>query len=78
MTSRIVEAIPLENYKLKIKLENGSVAVVNMQKKTMTARFGILKENDIWRSVSTSRTSIHWGEHVELTLSEALEILAEQ
>ncbi len=78
MKSRIVEALPLENYKLEIRLENGSVAVIDMRKKIMTARFGILRERDVWQSVRTSHSSVHWGGHVELTLSEALEILVEQ
>ena len=78
MNSRIVEALPQENYKLKIKLENGSVAVIDMRKKIMTARFGILKEKEIWQSVTVSRSGVQWGEYVELTLSEAMEILVDQ
>ena len=77
MLSSIVNVTPMDNYKLKIVLDNGSVAIVNLTRKLITARFGILKTPSIWEAVTNNATSINWNNYVSITLSEALEIMTE-
>ena len=78
MISEITQVTPMEKNKLKVNLENGSLLVIDFNRKVMTARFGILKEQDVWYSVTSNGQSIDWNGYVSLSLSEALEIVAEK
>lgn len=77
MKSGIKHVVPLDHHRLEISLENGGAMLLNLDRKVLTARFGILREPDIWCALTYSRTSISWGGYVELSLTEAAEILFE-
>lgn len=77
MLSRLTSATPLNDYLLDITLENGSKMLLNLQRKTLTARFGVLKDPAVWALAATDGYSIHWGELLSITLTEALEILTQ-
>ncbi len=71
----IKEVIPKENYLLEVRFENGSSAVLDFSKKIHTIRFGMLSNKDFFSRVKTDGTLITWGNKIEMSAREVLQML---
>ena len=72
--AQIISVIPLEDYRLKVLLGNGSSITLNLADKLNTVRFGMLSDEQFFRNVTTDGTVINWENKVELSASEVFQL----
>lgn len=52
--SRIFRAVtPLEDGRLRVEMESGSTVCLDMHRRLQSVRFGLLRNQDVFRSVAT-------------------------
>lgn len=56
----ITQVEPLENGVIRVSFDTGNVAIVDLSPRFHTYRFGVLQKPEVWRSVDTNGTFIHW------------------
>ena len=71
----ITKVIPMEDYCLEIQLENGSNVILSLKSRLNTVRFGLLEEEDVFRSVTTDGCCVRWGNKLELSVSEIFSLM---
>lgn len=72
----IRSVMPLNDWRLFVEMETGSVMVVDLSHKLDTARFGDLRNLDLFRSVSTDGEIVLWREgRVRLTARELMDVV---
>ncbi|MCR4990593.1 MAG: hypothetical protein K6A38_07005 [Lachnospiraceae bacterium] len=68
----------MKNGILKVVLDTGNSLSVDMSDKLMTARFGVLKNSDVWQTADTDGNFVHWYkddiEVVELSFDELMQM----
>ncbi len=74
----IAKVKPLEDYCLVVQLENGSSVILSLRSRLGTVRFGLLKDQDFFRSVTTDGNCIRWGNKIEISVSEIFQLLQKQ
>lgn len=74
MISHIKKVIPMEDYQLEIKMDNGNSVILDFKSRLKTLRFGMLSDRELFRRVSTDGTYIRWDNKVELSISEVFEL----
>ena len=79
MKNNAIKSIkPMKNGILKVVLDTGNSLSVDLSDKLMTARFGVLKNKDVWQSADTDGTFVHWYkddiEVVELSFDELMQM----
>jgi hypothetical protein len=74
----ITKVEPLENYCLEVQLENGSSVILSLRGRLGTVRFGLLKDEVFFRSVTTDGNCIRWGNKIELSISEIFQLVQKQ
>lgn len=72
--SRIVSVVAKENFCVDVVLENGSSITLNMVNRLSNIRFGMLADEAFFKSVSTDGAQIIWGDAVEVSLSEIMQL----
>ena len=72
---RITKVIALEDYCLEIQLENGNNVILNLKSRLNTVRFGLLEEEDVFRSATTDGRCVRWGNKLELSVSEIFSLI---
>lgn len=66
----------LNDWRLFVEMETGSVMVVDLSHKLETARFCDLRDLDLFRSVTTDRETISWKDgRVRLTARELMDVV---
>ena len=66
----------LNDWRLLVEMETGSVMVVDLSHKLDTARFGDLRDFELFRSVSTDGDIVLWGDgRVRLTARELMDVV---
>ncbi len=67
---------PMQDGELQIIFETGNTAMVNLQPKFRTARFGPLQDETIWKSAATDGNFVRWYRNgspvVEIACDELL------
>lgn len=71
----ITEVIPKENYRMEVRFENGSSAVLDFSKKIHTIRFGMLSDKDFFGRAKTDGTLITWENKIEMSAREVFDML---
>ncbi len=72
----IRSVMPLNDWRLFVEMETGSVMVVDLSHKLDTARFGDLRNLDLFRSVSTDGEIVLWRDgRVRLTARELMDVV---
>lgn len=72
--SLIKEVVPQDHYCLYILMENGSSVTLNFESRLQTIRFGVLSDENVFRSVETNGTFIRWGKKVEISVDEVFQL----
>ncbi|WP_156775089.1 DUF2442 domain-containing protein [Dethiosulfovibrio peptidovorans] len=66
----------LNDWRLFVEMETGSVMVVDLSHKLDTARFGDLRDLKLFRSVSTDGDIVLWGDgRVRLMARELMDVV---
>ena len=69
----IKSVMPLNNWRLFVEMTTGSTMVVDFSHKLETARFGDLKNREIFSSVVTDGDIVSWGNgRLKLTARELM------
>ncbi len=72
----IKSVVPLNDWRLFVEMETGSVMVVDLSHKLDTARFGDLQDLELFRSVSTDGDIVSWRDgRVRLTARELMDVV---
>jgi hypothetical protein len=71
---RITDVNPLEGYQLKVCFNNGSALILNLENKINTLRFRQLRDQELFKKVSTDDYCIYWNEFIQISINEAFEI----
>ncbi|MCF4151723.1 DUF2442 domain-containing protein [Dethiosulfovibrio sp. F2B] len=72
----IKSVMPLNDWRLFVEMETGSLMVVDLSHKLDTARFGDLRDFEFFRSVSTDGDIVLWGGgRVRLTARELMDVV---
>ena len=74
----ITKVKPLENYCLEVQLDNGSSVILSLRSRLGTVRFGLLKDEVFFHSVTTDGSCIRWGNKIELSISEIFQLVQKQ
>jgi hypothetical protein len=64
----------MENYLIKVELNDGKTLILNLAYKLNTIRFQQLKDKELFKSATTDGYCIHWNELIELSNTEIFEI----
>ena len=71
----ITEVIPRKDYRLEVRFENGSSAVLDFSKRIHTVRFGMLSDKDFFSRAKTDGTLITWDNKIEMSAREVFQML---
>ncbi len=70
----IKSIIPLNDWRLFVEMETGSVIVMDMSHKLDTARYADLRDPELFRSVGTDGDVVSWGAgRVTITARELMD-----
>ena len=72
--SRIVNVTPKDNHCLEVVLDNGNSVMIDFTSRLNTVRFSMLSDKDYFNTVRTDGIFVRWNYHIELSLSEVLEL----
>lgn len=72
--SSITKVEPLEDYLVKVLLDNGNLLILNMKSRLKTVRFGQLSDPKFFNEVTTDGHFIQWGNQVEISVSEMFQL----
>ncbi|MBL3592327.1 MAG: DUF2442 domain-containing protein [Synergistaceae bacterium] len=68
--------VPLNDWRLFVEMETGSVVVVDVSRKLDTARYGDLRDRELFRSVVTDGDVISWDHgRVTVTARELMDVV---
>ncbi len=68
--------VPLNDWRLFVEMETGSVIVVDVSRKLNTARYGDLRDVALFRAVATDGDVISWGDgRVIVTVRELMDVV---
>lgn len=71
---KILDVSAGDLYLLKIKFNNGTTLILNLENKVKTARFRQLMDKELFQRVNSDGFSIRWNELTEISVAEAFEI----
>lgn len=71
---QIKDVVPLEDYRLEVKLENGSSVTLDFTGRLGTVRFGLLADAEFFRRAQTDGTIIKWDDKIELSAGELFQL----
>ena len=64
-----------ENYRLEVILENGNSVTLDLTSRLNTLRFGILRDEAIFRCAETDGVVIRWGNKLEISADEVFDLV---
>lgn len=74
--SYIKAIVPMNDYRLFMDMESGSVVIVDLSVKLNTMKYMELADEKIFRSVKTDGDYVIWGDgRVKLTVKELLDVV---
>lgn len=62
MDTSLREAVPLADYRLKLTFQNGSIAIVNMERQVRTIRFARIASREVFNTARATGDKIVWIE----------------
>ena len=72
--SLIQSVAVINDYKLEALLDNGSSVTLSLKPRLGTVRFGLLADPEFFATAKTDGSFIHWGNKVEISLSELFQL----
>ena len=72
--NHIKSIIAKDDYMLEVLLENGCSIILNMKSRLNTLRFGMLADEDFFKTATTDGTCIVWDNKIEISLSEVFQM----
>lgn len=72
--TQIKRVIPMNDYRLEVQLENGSIIILNLADRLNTVRFGLLKDKEFFQQATTDGTLITWDNKIEISASEVFQL----
>lgn len=72
--SKITGLIPLEDYRLEVRLDNGSSVTLNLESRLETIRFGQLADKELFKRAVTDGSFIRWDSKVEISINELFQL----
>ncbi|MEA4932482.1 MAG: DUF2442 domain-containing protein [Lawsonibacter sp.] len=72
--SKIIDLVPQEDYRLEVKLDNGSSVILSLKSRLETMRFGILADKELFGRAVTDGSYIRWDNKVEVSLNELFQL----
>lgn len=73
--SRITEVVAMEDYCLRVCLENGSSLIWNLGSRLKTVRFGRLMDREFFQTATTDGICIRWGNGIEVSVGEMFQLI---
>ena len=73
--SKITGLAPLENYRLEVRLDNGSSVILNLESRIHTVRFGLLEDKELFKRAATDGNFIRWDNNVEISVNELFQLV---
>lgn len=73
--SKITDLVPQEDYRLEVKLDNGSSVTLNLESRLHTVRFGILEDKELFKQATTDGSYIYWGDLIEISATEVFQLV---
>ena len=70
----ITKVIAREQYGLEVRLDNGTIIILNMAPRLKSIRFMALNNQAFFFSATTDGQYIRWGKQVEISLSEVFHL----
>jgi hypothetical protein len=67
--------MPKNNFRLDIELDNGNSITLNLENRLKTIRFGVLRDEELFKRATTDGTCISWEGKVEISLSEVFQLM---
>ncbi len=72
--SKITSLMPQEDYRLEVRLDNGSSVTLNLKSRLETVRFGMLADKELFRRAVTDGSYIRWDNKVEISVNELFQL----
>lgn len=72
--SRIKSVVPKESYRLEVQLDNGSCVTLNLESRLNTLRFGLLSDEQFFKTVTTDGIYIRWDNKIEISVNELFQM----
>jgi hypothetical protein len=76
---KIQQAVPEDEYIIKVILNNGHIILLNLNSRINTARFNILKDKELFKRLTVKDDFIIWkskdGDKVELSYTDVMYLL---
>ena len=73
--SQITRVRALENHHLEVALDNGNSVILDLKPRLHTLRFGILKDEALFRRAATDGVVISWDNKVEISAGELFDMV---
>lgn len=70
----IIAVRALQNYRVEVALSNGSTVLLNLESKIETSRFCPLKDEELFKKVTTDGEFIRWTDLIEISATEVCDI----
>ena len=72
--THIKSVVPKEDYRLEVRLDNGSSIILNMENRLGTIRFGMLSNKEFFKQATTDGINIRWDNKIEISVSEVFQL----
>ncbi|MGE4485805.1 MAG: DUF2442 domain-containing protein [Oscillospiraceae bacterium] len=72
--SKITGLVPQEDYRLEVRLDNGSSVTLNLESRLQTIRFGMLADKELFKRAVTDGSYIRWDGKVEISINELFQL----
>lgn len=65
---KVVNVLPLPNYKLKVSFEDGVSGIINLETFLQKGIFAVLQDETLFNQVKFNQSAIFWNEELEIDL----------
>lgn len=72
--SPIINVLPKDDYRLEVRLDNGSSITLNMASRLSNVRFNMLADQDFFSRVTTDGKYIRWEDKIEISVNEVFQL----
>ena len=74
LLARISNVVVMDGYCVEVQLDNGSRVILNMKSRLETVRFGMLSDQEFFKTAATDGICIRWGSKIEISLNEVFQL----
>lgn len=70
----IKNVVTMDNYRLKVILDNGNSVTLSFESRIETVRFGMLADKAFFEEATTDGSYIRWDNKLEISVSEVFQL----